>query len=62
MHLRRQRNAGKIGKVIFLVENEALAFQQGKDCAKQLPAYRTKVISGSVQRDKKQYLQDFVKR
>ncbi|XP_060562666.1 antiviral innate immune response receptor RIG-I-like [Ruditapes philippinarum] len=62
VHLRRQRNAGKIGKVIFLVENEALAFQQGKDCAKRLPAYRTKVISGSVQRDQKQYLRDFIDR
>lgn len=61
-HLRRQRRNRKIGKAVFLVENEALAFQQGKECAERLPAYRTKVISGTVQRDKKQYLKDFVDR
>ncbi|XP_053406754.1 ATP-dependent RNA helicase DHX58-like isoform X2 [Mercenaria mercenaria] len=62
VHLRRKRQSGNIGKVIFLVENEALASQQGKVCAELLPAYRTKVISGSVQRDKKQYLRDFIDR
>ncbi|XP_053406755.1 antiviral innate immune response receptor RIG-I-like [Mercenaria mercenaria] len=50
----------KDGKVIFLVENEALAFQQGKVFSKRLPVYRTKVISGSVLREKKQYLKDFI--
>lgn len=62
VHLRQHRELGKIGKVIFLVENEALALQQGKVCEELLPAYRTKVISGSIQRDKKQYLRDFINR
>ncbi|XP_053394123.1 ATP-dependent RNA helicase DHX58-like isoform X2 [Mercenaria mercenaria] len=60
VHLRRQRRSENIGKVVFLVENEALALQQGKVCAELLPAYRTKVISGSMQRDKKQFLKDFI--
>jgi ERCC4-related helicase len=55
-HLRKKRD----GKVIFLVENEALAYQQGKVFSKLLPAYRTKVISGTVQRDKKMFLKDFI--
>ncbi|XP_060586933.1 antiviral innate immune response receptor RIG-I-like [Ruditapes philippinarum] len=55
-HLRRKRD----GKVIFLVENETLAYQQGKVFSKLLPAYRTKVISGTVQRDKKMFLKDFI--
>ena len=48
--------------MIFLVENEALAFQQGEELSEQLPAYRTKVFTGSVQRDKKQCLTDFLER
>ena len=50
----------EIGKVIFIVENEFLANQQGEACAELLTAYRTKIISGTSQRDKKQYLKDFV--
>ncbi|KAL4231411.1 Interferon-induced helicase C domain-containing protein 1 [Mactra antiquata] len=61
-HLRKRRREHRIGKIIFLVENEALALQQGKDCALHLPAYRTKIITGSLQRDKKEFLKDFVNR
>ncbi|KAH3863074.1 hypothetical protein DPMN_026052 [Dreissena polymorpha] len=60
VHLRRQKAQALLAKVIFVVENEALAFQQGKLFAKKLPAYRTKVFTGSVQRDKQQYLWDFL--
>jgi hypothetical protein len=60
--LRCQRRQGQIGKVAFVVENEALAFQQGEVFGKLLPAFRTKVISGSIQRDKKQLLTDFIHR
>ena len=62
VHMRRQREAEKLGRVVFLVENEALAFQQGKEIAERLPTYRTKVFSGSVHTDKKQYLWDFLER
>ncbi|KAH3787131.1 hypothetical protein DPMN_165251 [Dreissena polymorpha] len=60
VHLRRQKAQALLAKVIFLVENEALAFQQGKLFAEKLPAYRTKVFTGSVQREKQQYLWDFL--
>ncbi|XP_053406750.1 antiviral innate immune response receptor RIG-I-like isoform X2 [Mercenaria mercenaria] len=62
VHLRRQRQSGKTGKVIFLVDNDELAFHQGKVCAELLPAYRTKVVSGSILRSKKQFLWDFLDR
>lgn len=60
VHLRGQRQNNKVGRVIFLVENEVLAFQQGQVFSELLPTYRLKVISGSVQRDKKQLLKDFL--
>ena len=62
VHLRRRRESKKLGRVVFLVENEALAFQQGKEISECLPSCRTKVFSGSVHTDKKQYLWDFLER
>ena len=49
-------------KVAFIVHTEPLAFQQGEQCAKHLPHYRTKVITGRVQREKKHYLKDYIDR
>jgi len=60
--MRKQRDAGKIGRVAFLVQNESLAFQQGEAIAQCLRKYRTKVFSGSVHSDKHQYLWDFLER
>ena len=45
-----------------MVENTNLAQQQGECCASLLKHLRTKVVSGETQRDKKEYLKDFVDR
>ena len=45
-----------------MVENTALAQQQGECCAELLKHLRTKVVSGETQRDKKEFLKDFVDR
>ncbi|XP_052773443.1 antiviral innate immune response receptor RIG-I-like isoform X1 [Mya arenaria] len=62
VHLRRKIAERKKGRILFLVENEALAIQQGVVCAERLPTYRTKVFSGNVHRLKKQMLWDFLER
>ncbi|XP_052772384.1 ATP-dependent RNA helicase DHX58-like isoform X2 [Mya arenaria] len=62
VHLRQKKAERKMGRIIFLVENEALAIQQGEVCAELLPTYRTKVFSGNVHRLKKQMLWDFLER
>ncbi|WAR22444.1 DHX58-like protein, partial [Mya arenaria] len=51
VHLRQKKAERKMGRIIFLVENEALAIQQGEVCAELLPTYRTKVFSGNVHRE-----------
>ncbi|XP_053406756.1 antiviral innate immune response receptor RIG-I-like isoform X2 [Mercenaria mercenaria] len=61
-HFQKRSQMGDFGKVIFLVHTEPLAFQQGKRCAEYLPNYRTKVITGRVQREKKHYLKDYIER
>ncbi|XP_052772382.1 ATP-dependent RNA helicase DHX58-like [Mya arenaria] len=62
VHLRQKTAEQKNGRILFLVENEALAIQQGEVCAERLPTYRTKVFSGNVHRLKKQMLWDFLER
>ncbi|XP_052788509.1 uncharacterized protein LOC128223259 [Mya arenaria] len=62
VHLRQKKAERKRGRILFLVENEALAIQQGEVCAELLPSYRTKVFSGNVHRLKKQMLWDFIER
>ncbi|WAR22442.1 DDX58-like protein [Mya arenaria] len=43
VHLRRKIAERKKVRILFLVENEALAIQQGEVCAERLPTFRTKV-------------------
>ncbi|WAR22441.1 IFIH1-like protein [Mya arenaria] len=45
VHLRQKKAERKKGRILFLVENEALAIQQGEVCAERLTTYRTKVFS-----------------
>ncbi|WAR17401.1 DDX58-like protein [Mya arenaria] len=47
-------------RVLFLVENEALALQQGQVCEKLLRWKRTKVFTGNTQRSKSQYIWDYL--
>ncbi|XP_052770381.1 antiviral innate immune response receptor RIG-I-like [Mya arenaria] len=62
VHLRRKIAERKKVRILFLVENEALAIQQGEVCAERLPTFRTKVFSGNVHRLKKQMLWDFLEK
>ncbi|KAK3611677.1 hypothetical protein CHS0354_012047 [Potamilus streckersoni] len=57
MELKRGR---EISKIIFLVNQVALANQQGEACKKHLPSYQTQVISGEAQRNQKGSLKDFI--
>ncbi|WAR21602.1 DDX58-like protein [Mya arenaria] len=58
-HIRRQLGHG-IPKVIFLVNQVALANQQGSECKKLLPKYKTHTITGDSQRSKNEFLKDFL--
>ncbi|WAR21586.1 DDX58-like protein [Mya arenaria] len=58
-HIRRQLGHG-IPKVIFLVNQVALANQQGSECKKLLPKYKTHTITGDSQRSKNEFLKDFI--
>ncbi|KAL3863078.1 hypothetical protein ACJMK2_004855 [Sinanodonta woodiana] len=58
-HITRKRGR-EIPKVIFLVNQVALANQQGDACKKHLTTYNTQVISGEVQRNMKVSLKDFI--
>ena len=49
-----------VAKVIFLVNQVALANQQAEACMAHLKKYSTKVISGDTQRAKGECLKDFV--
>ena len=53
---------GKKGKAAFIVEREDLAIQQGNVFSEELPAYRTKVVTGDVQQNRDQYLKDYIDR
>ena len=56
----RQARGRGVAKVIFLVNQVALANQQAVACESQLKKYTTKVISGDTQRSKGECLKDFV--
>ncbi|XP_053391260.1 interferon-induced helicase C domain-containing protein 1-like [Mercenaria mercenaria] len=57
-HIRQQKGRG-IAKVIFLVNQVALANQQGEACRGLLKKYASKVITGESQR-KSECLKDFI--
>ena len=56
----RKKQGHSVPKVIFLVNQVALAKQQGDECSKQLKRYSSKVISGETQRGRNEYLKDFI--
>lgn len=58
-HMRRMKGRG-IAKVIFLVNQVALANQQAEACSSQLKMFQTKVVSGDTQRSKGECLKDFI--
>lgn len=57
-HFRQQKGRG-IAKVVFLVNQVALANQQGEACKELLKKYTSKVITGESQR-KSECLKDFI--
>ena len=57
--MRKTKGRG-VAKVIFLVNQVALANQQAVACESQLKKYKTKVISGDTQRSKGECLKDFI--
>ncbi|XP_052226852.1 ATP-dependent RNA helicase DHX58-like isoform X2 [Dreissena polymorpha] len=58
-HIQRLQGHG-VPKVVFLVNQVALANQQGKECKKLLPMYKCHTITGDAQRNKREYLNDFM--
>ena len=56
----RRTKGRSIAKVIFLVNQVALANQQAEACQLHLKKYTTKVISGDTQRSRGECLKDFV--
>ncbi|CAC5422567.1 DDX58 [Mytilus coruscus] len=48
-----EKTTGRFPKVVFLVEQSALAKQQADKCKKYLSKYRVKLITGEIQRDAK---------
>jgi hypothetical protein len=57
-HIRQQKGRA-IAKVVFLVNQVALANQQGNACGELLKKYTSKVITGESQR-KSECLKDFI--
>ena len=56
----RAKKGRDIAKVIFLVDQVALANQQAEACNNHLKKYSTKVICGDTQRSKGECLKDFI--
>ena len=49
-----------IAKVLFLVNQVALAQQQGDELQNKLMKYKLHTITGDSQRSKSEYLKDFI--
>jgi len=49
-----------IAKVLFLVNQVALAQQQGDELQNKLKKYKLHTITGDSQRSKSEYLKDFI--
>lgn len=56
----RKMEGHGIAKVLFLVNQVALANQQGSECRTLLKKYSSHTITGDTQRSKNEYLKDFI--